>query len=105
MTKFITLKMVSSNDRNDRERDRDVETHADPIQGSGEDDGLEGEATGTITEAPVLPWRPLTISVDSIRNFYPRSGGRPGCRVLMKSGGVAYAVLDEHADIMAMING
>lgn len=101
-TKFITLKQIMDEVR----PSRNLEDHINEVHG-GEDDGLEDDAHSNVTSITdqVSPgWKPNTMSVDAIRNFYPRKGGQPGCRVVMKTG-VAYAVLDDHADILALING
>jgi hypothetical protein len=113
MSKFITLKMVNSNEERQRSRSNVlndlIDRHDEPAdrdedgEDSGEDDGLTNGGVTTLALPAPAPWQPLTINTDSIRNFYPRKDGRTGCRVLLKTG-TAYAVLDEHAEILAMLN-
>jgi len=94
MTKFITLKQITNEPAPFAERDDDTE--------GGEDDGLAPAAAQLRAPAEV-EWKPNTVNVDAIRNYYPRKGGRVGCRVMMKTG-VAYIVADEHDEITAKIN-
>lgn len=63
----------------------------------GEDDGANDAIVPTVST------KPLTIAVESIRNFYPRKGNKPGTRVILKSG-VAYVVLEDHDAVLAKIN-
>lgn len=107
MTKFITLKLITEEVNplplaDVRDEHPDVE---------GEDDGVETtpferhaqSASATMgRQGERIDWKPNTINVDAVRNFYPRRGGRFGCRVLMKTG-VAYVVLDTHDEILEMI--
>jgi hypothetical protein len=106
MAKFITLKQIISEPR----------PFAEPQTGShveeeGEDDGLEQSPSASDVQSAqarlghqgaVIDWKPNTMSVDAIRNFYPRKGGAPGSRVVMKTG-TAYIVVEEHAEILALI--
>jgi hypothetical protein len=102
MAKFVTLKQIMEDlnppHRDPEPTDTDLET--------GEDDGLTQPAdarSGRLVRSETdIDWKPNTISVDAIRNFYPRKGGRTGCRVMMKTG-VAYVVLDTHEEIIAKI--
>ena len=110
MAKFITLKQIIE--------EADTETVQDRrpfAEDDGEDDGLPqsqaapparevqyanaGHGPGSSFQA----WKPNTMQVDAIRNFYPRKGGRNGSRVVMKTG-TAYIVVDTHEEILAMIN-
>jgi len=97
MTKFITLKQITN-------EPAPVEMDRDDIEDGGEDDGLAPASASMPTSAPEIEWKPNTINVDAIRNWYPRKGGRVGCRVIMKTS-VAYIVANEHDEIMALING
>lgn len=103
MAKFITLKQIIEElnpPHQDPELDqRDLET--------GEDDGMAAQPAdanaGRHAPDDAQQWKPNTMSTDAIRNFYPRKGGRVGCRVMMKTG-VAYVVLDTHEEILTLIN-
>lgn len=107
MAKFITLKQITE--------ELETETAGRPFQEVTDDGEIEGEDDGirqvqsASAVGGVRPsgdhqgWKPNTISVDVIRNFYPRKHGRPGSRVVLKSG-VAYVVVDTHDEIMAMIS-
>lgn len=103
MAKFITLKQIIE-ELNPPHRDPEPDTS--DLE-TGEDDGLAvqpGDATsGRHPPADAEQWKPNTMSIDAIRNFYPRKGGRTGCRVMMKTG-VAYVVLDTHEEILSMIS-
>lgn len=95
--KFITLKWVQ-NERHDNRAaaiDPDME---------GEDDGIDLQSASATEgrSGDRVEWKPVTLSVDAIRNFYPRAGGREGCRVLLKSG-AAYPVLNTHEEIVAAL--
>lgn len=64
----------------------------------GEDDGVNEVVV------PAIPTKPITISVDQVRNFYPRKNDKPGTRVVLKSG-TAYVVLEDHAAVLTAIEG
>ena len=105
MPKFITLKMVLDNTRGRQPREEDI-TDGEDV---GEDDGLpalsapqSASAQGARPDATAQFWRPITISVDSLRNFYPRAGGREGTRIILKSG-TAYAVLNLHGEVTSAL--
>lgn len=105
MPKFITLKMVLDNTRPNQRPHTD-----DDDEEIGEDDGLpalaapqSASAQGARPGPDAQFWRPITISVDSLRNFYPRAGGREGTRIILKSG-TAYAVLNLHGEVAAALS-
>lgn len=91
MAKFITLKMIV------RETPAQF---SEPTEGVGEDDAIEEQgAEPTLVRSGEVEWKPLTLEVDAIRTFYPRKGGKPGTRIVMKQGGVAYIVANDHDEI------
>jgi len=104
MVKFITLKLITE----ETHPAPDADVRDDPVV-EGEDDGFEethpdvqSASAREARQGDRIDWKPNTIAVDAIRNFYPRKGGRFGSRVLMKAG-VAYVVLDTHDDIVELI--
>lgn len=103
MSKFITLKQIIEELNPPH---RDPEPSNDDLE-TGEDDNLGAQPAdanaGRHAPADAEQWKPNTMSTDAIRNFYPRKGGRTGCRVMMKTG-VAYVVLDTHEEILTLIN-
>lgn len=111
MSKFITLSMIvqESISRGRPAPQVPVQSH----EPSGEDDGIDNEPEQTETQtaevvsiAPqhvVVEQKPVTIGVDSIRNFYPRKDNVPGTRVVLKSG-VAYIVVESHDEVLTRIN-
>lgn len=119
MNKFITLKqIIEEADAEDvtRRTTRPFPEGRDEDDEGGEDDGLPPEVTelpapnvqyanagNRNPTAPFQAWKHNTMQVDAIRNFYPRKGGKPGCRVLMKTG-AAYIVVETHDEILALIN-
>lgn len=101
MAKFITLKQITE-EVNAPEREP-----LDDAEVGGEDDGIQEVQSAEARfgrSGSHIDWKPNTVNVDAIRNFYPRKGGREGSRVMMKSG-VAYVVLDTHDEIMQKIQG
>lgn len=100
---FIVVKMVVE-DAATRRRSQDED---DLDHAGGEDDGFAevqpADARGG-RAADGTRWKPLTISVDTIRNFYPRAGGREGTRILLKSG-AAYAVVNDFSEIVTALGG
>lgn len=104
--KFITLKQIT--DEVENRQEPDVENND-----LGEDDGMAppshqvqaGDARSSRSRSGAfISWKPMTLAVDSIRNFYPRAGGREGTRILLKSG-VKYIVLNEHDEIVEALGG
>lgn len=102
MAKFITLKQITEEVRAPEQEP------LDEAELTGEDDGVGSDTQSASAQlgrsGERTDWKPNTINVDAIRNFYPRKGGRPGSRLMMKTG-VAYVVLDTHDEIMAKIAG
>lgn len=102
MAKFITVKMITDEVPPPEAED----ARAGAVQEEGEDDGMERDvqsASASLGRSGArTDWKPNTISVDAIRNWYPRKGGRPGCRLIMKTG-TAYIVVDEHEEILELI--
>ncbi len=104
--RFITLKQITSEPHPLSPNAPDLSDE----ETMGEDDGLPAEAQPDVQSANArernmdgaVQWKPITISVDAIRNFYPRAGGQVGTRVLLKSG-TAYVVANEHADIVSVL--
>jgi hypothetical protein len=104
--KFVTLTMMVKERVTHPERQRPQE-----LEHTGEDDGLvdQPHSTEIVPAEPTGPQyeivesKPVTIGVDSIRNFYPRKDHAPGSRVILKSG-VAYVVTEAHDEIVAKIN-
>jgi hypothetical protein len=102
--RFVTLKMITSEQENRQEPD-----HEPGEDAGGEDDGFaqitdvqSASAHTRGARGAHIAWKPMTLSVDAIRNMYPRDGGADGTRILLKSG-VKYIVLNEHAQIAAAI--
>lgn len=118
MAKFITLKqIIEEADAQDvtRRTSRPFPESLDGDDEGGEDDGLAPEmaelpspnvqyanADNRNPTAPFQAWKPNTMQVDAIRNWYPRKGGRSGCRVLMKTG-AAYIVVESHDEILELV--
>jgi hypothetical protein len=100
--RFLVLKMITS--EAEQRRDRAAETGDE-----GEDDGLALPARNVQYANAGGPrgdfqaWKRITIAIDTIRNFYPRAGGRNGSRIMMKSG-VNYIVVNEHDEIVDAIS-
>lgn len=101
--KFITLTMIVRENvtRGGQSVDPDL---------LGEDDNLvdigEAASDNVVSIAPqyeIVESKPVTIGLDSIRNFYPRKNNAPGTRVILKSG-VAYVVTETHDQILAGVN-
>lgn len=113
MTKFITLKMIISQElvRPDNDASLVPFRRDEGMEDTGEDDGL-----GNVVEMPtsggqpeveqprlrITRTQPLTIGLDSIRNFYPRKHEAPGTRLVLKSG-VAYIVEETHDEVLSAI--
>lgn len=72
----------------------------------GENEGGTGAAggaepvTGEALEARLR--EPVTISVESIRCFYPRKNSRPGTRLTFTDGG-GFVVVEDYATVKARI--
>lgn len=109
MTKFITLKDITASTRPPRDLARHIDTMhrsgIDENEDDGEDDGFSQPEPLAITDQTSPGWKARTVNTDSIREFHPRTGGQPGCRVFLKGKERAIVVLDSHEDILALING
>jgi len=112
MAKFITVKQIIEEANAESVRERGTRPFAEDDEG-GEDDGLPQElpapnvqyanASNANPTAPYQAWKPNRISVDAIRNWYPRKGGKHGCRLILKTG-VAYPVADTFDEIVELVN-
>jgi hypothetical protein len=74
----------------------------------GEDDGAgEADAQSAFAargrQGERIDWKPNRINIDTIRNYYPRAGGRFGTRIMMKAG-AAYIVLNTFDEVTALID-
>lgn len=97
MTKFITLKMIV--------RETPAQ-YSEPDETAGEDDGIEeqGGEQPRLLNPGETEWKPLTLEIDAIRTFYPRKNNKPGTRIVMKQGGVAYIVANTHDEIARAVD-
>jgi len=113
MMKFVTLKMIVGQELIRPDSEPVPFRGAEPVDDTGEDDGLPenvvgfrpAEGSDAQIEEPrirITKTQPVTIGLDSIRNFYPRKLNAPGTRVVLKSG-VAYIVEETHAEVLEAI--
>ena len=99
MTKFITLSKIK------RESDQPRATAQVADQFTNTDDPTEnGNVIALTPEAPAVLSDPTMVNVDSIRCFYPRRHGNPGCRLTFTDGG-GFAVTESFETIQALVNG
>lgn len=74
----------------------------------GEDDGLVAESN--VVPGPgadAVPAQPspqlIALRLDTIRNFYPRTKGRTGTRIILTDG-TAYPVQENFDEVLAKVN-